>query len=122
MPFRVGHHFASDLVTYSRLNKIKPADIPFEPVQKIYGDTLKAFDFGHAQFPLTQERFRQALTARNMIASSRGLGGPQRAEVQRMLGAERARLAQDELWLKGQRDKLASAQQKLDQAFYKLGQ
>ncbi|WP_079214837.1 argininosuccinate lyase [Herbaspirillum robiniae] len=122
VPFRVGHHFASDLVTYGRLNKIKPADIPFDQVQKIYGDALKAFDFDHAQFPLTQARFRQALTAQNMIESSRGLGGPQRAEVERMLTAERARLAQDQQWLKGQRDKLASAQQKLDQAFYKLGQ
>lgn len=122
VPFRVGHHFASDLVTYGRINKMKPADIPFDQVQKIYGDALKAFNFDHAQFPLTQARFRQALTAQNMIESSRGLGGPQRAEVQRMLTAERARLAQDQDWLRAQRDQLARAQTMLDQAFYRLGQ
>jgi argininosuccinate lyase len=58
VPFRVGHHFASDLVTYGRLNKMKPADIPFPEVQRIYGEALKAFNFEHAQFPLTQAQFR----------------------------------------------------------------
>ncbi|MFL9926095.1 argininosuccinate lyase [Herbaspirillum lusitanum] len=122
VPFRVGHHFASDLVTYGRINKMKPADIPFEEVQKIYGEALKAFDFDHAQFPLSQAQFRKTLTAQNMIDSSKGLGGPQRAEVERMLTAERARLAQDEQWLKGQRRKLADASANLDKTFYKLGQ
>ncbi len=122
VPFRVGHHFASDLVTYGRLNKIKPADMPFDEVQKIYGQALQAFNFDHAQFPLTQEQFRRTLTAQNMIDSSKGLGGPQRAEVERMLTAQRAQLAQDEQWLQSQRDKLAAASENLDRTFYKLGQ
>lgn len=122
VPFRVGHHFASDLVTYGRLHKIKPADMPFDEVQKIYSEALEVFNFDHAQFPLTQAQFRRALTAQNMIESSKGLGGPQRAEVERMLAAQRDQLKQDQQWLQTQRDKLAFASQNLDKTFYQLGQ
>jgi argininosuccinate lyase len=122
VPFRVGHHFASDLVTYGRLNKMKPADIPFPEVQRIYGEALKAFNFEHAQFPLTQAQFRTSLTAQNMISSSKGLGGPQPAEVERMLAAEKARLTEDQNWLKEQQQKLATASANLDKAFHKAGQ
>jgi argininosuccinate lyase len=122
VPFRVGHHFASDLVTYGRLNKIKPADIAFPEVQRIYGEALKAFNFEHAQFPLTQAQFRTSLTAQNMIASSKGLGGPQRSEVERMLAAEKASLVDDQNWVKTQHQKLAKASADLDAAFRKAGQ
>lgn len=120
IPFRVGHHFASDLVTYGRTNKLKPADIPFDVVQQKYAEAVKAFDFTDTQFPLTQERYRKALTAQNMLASSKGLGGPQRAETERMLGLEKNRLAQDMAWLKGRQDQLAQAQRNLDNTFTAL--
>lgn len=122
VPFRVGHHFASDLVTYGRTNKMKPSDIPFDEVQKIYTEAVRKFDFERTEFPLSQAQYKKALTAQNMLASSKGLGGPQRAEVERMLAAEKARLAKDVDWLQQQRQKLAAASAKLDQAFYKLGQ
>jgi argininosuccinate lyase len=121
VPFRVGHHFASDLVTYGRVNKLKPAEIPFDQVQSIYGKALQAFNLGDARFPLTEERFRTVLTAQNMVDVSKGLGGPQRAEVERMLGEEKTRLKADQDWLTQQRQKLAQAQVNLDKAFYALG-
>jgi argininosuccinate lyase len=122
VPFRVGHHFASDLVNYGRANKLKPAEIPFDVVKQLYAEAVKAFDFPRAEFPLAQERFRTSLTAQNMLASSKGLGGPQRAETVRMLAAEKKRLDQDTAWLKAQQDKLARAQDTLDRTFSRLGQ
>jgi argininosuccinate lyase len=62
------------------------------------------------------------LTAQNMIASSKGLGGPQRAEVERMLAAEKASLVDDQNWVKTQHQKLAKASADLDAAFRKAGQ
>lgn len=122
VPFRVGHHFASDLVTYGRTNKLKPGDISFDVVQQIYAEAVKKFDFERTQFPLTQAQYQTAVTAQNMLSSSKGLGGPQRAEVMRMLGAEQDKLNRDSAWLQQQRQKLAQASQRLDQTFHKLGE
>ena len=122
VPFRVGHHFASDLVTYGRTNKLKAAEIPFEVVQQIYADAVKKFDFERTRFPLTQAQYQTAVTAQNMLSSSKGLGGPQRDEVVRMLSVEQDHLKRDTAWLQQQRQKLAQASQRLDQTFHQLGQ
>jgi argininosuccinate lyase len=120
IPFRVGHHFASDLVTYGRLNKMKPSEIPFDIVQQKYAEAVKAFDFTDTEFPLTQARYQKSLTAQNMLSSSKGLGGPQRAETERMLTVEKEKLQQDVAWLRTQQDKLARAQENLDKTFHKI--
>ena len=37
-PSRLGHHFASELVTFGRSNHLRPAELPFEKVRQIYAD------------------------------------------------------------------------------------
>jgi argininosuccinate lyase len=91
-------------------------------VKQLYVEAVKAFNFPKTEFPLTQERYQKSLAAQNMLASSQGLGGPQRAETVRMLAAEKARLGQDAAWLKAQQDKLARAQDNLDRTFARLAQ
>jgi argininosuccinate lyase len=55
-----------------------------------------------------------------MINESRGLGGPQPAEVARMLATEKERLTQDRAWVTAAQTKLAAAARKLDAAFAQL--
>ncbi|OZI36841.1 argininosuccinate lyase [Bordetella genomosp. 5] len=122
VPFRVGHHFASELVSYGRANDLKPADLPMDQVQRIYTESAKSFGIDNAKLPLTEAQFRESLSARNMVNASLGLGGPQPAEVVRMQKAAEERLASDRQWSKDARARLDAAQKRLDDAFAKLAQ
>lgn len=121
VPFRAGHHFASELVTFGRANKLKPADIAFKDAQRIYADSIAHFKLPQGStLPLTEARFRESLSAQGMIAASKGIGGPQEAEVRRLQAQSKDRLDKDRAWLKAARQKLAEAQAGLDKAFAKL--
>ena len=119
VPFRIGHHFASDLVNYGRGHRLRASEIPFAEAQRIYADIAAAAKV-EPKLPLSEEQFRRSMTAENMVTASKGLGGPQPAEVARMLAGAKDRLVADKAWLDTTRAKLASAAQRLDQAFMSL--
>ena len=98
IPFRAGHHFASELVNYGRGNGLKPSQIPYAEAQRIYAGAAREGSATAASLPLSEARFRESLSADNMVRSSRGLGGPQASEVKRMLSAKTGQLRRDRLW------------------------
>lgn len=116
VPFRIGHHFASELVNYGRGHHLRASDIPYAEAQRIYAEIAATAKLD-TKLPLSEARFRTVLTAENMVAASKGLGGPQPAEVARMLKGANERLVADRAWLETTRSKLTNAAQKLDQAF-----
>lgn len=119
VPFRLGHHFASELVSYGRSHDLRPADLPFPEVRRIYAEAAAGSGLT-PDLPLDEARFRAALSARGMIDAAKGLGGPQPAEVRRMLGAAQTRLRTDRDWLDARRTGLADARARLDAAFAAL--
>jgi argininosuccinate lyase len=114
VPFRIGHHFASQLVDYGRARDLKPVDIPFPEAQRIYKR-----DTGQA-LPLTETQFKDALNATHMISASMGIGGPQPQEVKRMLANESGQLKSDREWVKSQRTKLGTSATNLEKEFTRL--
>ena len=55
-----------------------------------------------------------------MVRTRVGIGGPQPAEVRRMIGEAKKALAADRAWLDERRNRLADAEAKLNRAFAEL--
>ena len=52
LPFREGHHVASEIVTHARRNGMGPLDFPYAEAQRIYADAVAGTD-APADLPLT---------------------------------------------------------------------
>ncbi len=111
VPFRIGHHFASQLTDYGRGRGIRLEEIPYAEAARIYREQTKQ------AFPLSEAGFAEVISAEYMVFGRKGVGGPQPAEVNRMLAAERGQVAAEFAWLKARTDHLARAAAALNRAF-----
>jgi len=120
VPFRVGHGFASSIVTFARANGIKPKDFPYSKAVELYAQTITKFKLPEPKLPLSEAVFRQALSPEHMVNTRVGIGGPQPAEVTRMLASAQTKLLADKGWVRKTRQNLTDADVKLDKAFNQL--
>ncbi len=111
VPFRVGHHYASELTEYGRAHGKRPKELTAEELLHVYEET-----YGEP-LPVSVDRIREALDPERMVASRQGLGGPQPAETQRMLRDGRGRLDASRGWLETARGALVEAETALEAAF-----
>lgn len=116
LPFREGHHVASEIVTHARRNGMGPLDFPYAEAQRIYADAVAGTD-APADLPLTQEQFRQALDPAAIVAARATSGGPQPQEMTRMIGTARARLDDHAGWIAARRGHVDAALDRLDADF-----
>ena len=114
MPFRVGHHYASEITEYGRARGKRPKDLTADELRHLYDEA-----YGEP-LPVDVALIQAALDPEQMVASRQGLGGPQAAEVTRMLQAGRARTDASRGWLRDTRARLAGAQSALQSAFTQL--
>jgi argininosuccinate lyase len=120
LPFRVGHHFASEVVEYAKAKNIKPLDFPYVEAQRIYAETVKGSDFAPV-LPMSEAEFRSTLNPVAIVKNRQTAGGPQPAEMARMLKESTLRVAQQDAWIKARRTQIASSLARLDSDFDKLG-
>jgi argininosuccinate lyase len=118
LPFRVGHHFASDIVDYAKANNIKPHDFPYAEAQRIYKVAVKNDSAGG--LPMSEAEFRSTLDPIAIIKNRASVGGPQPVEMVRMLKAATQNLGRQSEWIKGQRAKINASLTRLDKDFDKL--
>ncbi|MBI5582157.1 MAG: argininosuccinate lyase [Deltaproteobacteria bacterium] len=119
LPFRIGHHFASEVVSFAKNNNIKPLDFPYAEAQRIYKEAVK--DYQQAgELPMSEEEFRSTLNPITIVTSRATVGGPQPAELDRMLKLANQKLAEQDGWIKEKRTKINSSLAKLDADFNKL--
>lgn len=119
VPFRVGHHFSSDVVNYAKANNIKPLDFPYADAQRIFRDSVKEYSAG-MELPMSEAEFRSTLNPVAIVQNRRTVGGPQLPEMKRMLASAKQKLAEQNQWISGRRAAIDNALGKLNQDFTKL--
>ena len=107
------------MVDYAKTKDIKPLDFPYAEARRIYTEAVKGSAYA-AELPMSEAEFRQTLDPVAIVRNRATVGGPQPAEMARMLKAAKQRLAEQGEWVKVRRGRIESALGRLDADFAKL--
>lgn len=119
LPFRAGHHFASEVVDFAKANNIKPTDFPYAEAQRIYRASVKDLNLA-GDLPMSEAEFRSTLDPVAIVKNRATAGGPQPAEMAKMLDTAKLKLAQQEAWIREKRSRIDNSLAKLNQDFDKI--
>jgi argininosuccinate lyase len=119
LPFRAGHHFASEVVDYAKANNIKPTDFPYAEAQRIYRESIKGMNQS-GDLPMSEDEFRSTLNPVAIVKNRVTAGGPQPTEMAKMLETTKQKLIQQEAWIKEKRTRIDSSLAKLNGDFDSL--
>ena len=121
LPFRVGHHVASRMVSFARANSIKPLDFPYEEMKTIYTEVIKEeYPEGNPELPMTEAEFRSLLNPRDIINRRAVEGGPQPAAFAVQLTEQKEVNARYAAWVVDTSKRIEVALATLDEDFAKL--
>jgi argininosuccinate lyase len=89
-------------------------------VTDLFAKTLTKYEQPAQRFPMSETEFREVMSPEWIVAHTKGVGGPQPAETERMLKAAQQRLDSDRAWVREKRSRMANADAALDKAFAAL--
>ncbi len=114
LPFRIGHHMASRMVSWARANNVLPLEFPYARMQQIYREEIEEeFPGVSPELPMSEAEFHDALDPRKTLAGRRTAGSARPEEVEAML-------AEDEEALAANRKALAAARAGVEAALAAL--
>ncbi len=121
LPFRVGHHVASKMVSYARANAILPLAFPYEQMKAIYAEVIQSeYPEGDTNLPMSEAEFRSLLNPRDIINRRAVEGGPQPEAFAKQLTEQKEINAQYVSWVESTKDAIEKALNALDADFNKL--
>jgi argininosuccinate lyase len=120
LPFRLGHHFASDVVDFAKLKNIKPLDFPYAEARRIYKEAVKDYPGVAAELPMTEAEFKETLNPVAIVQNRKTAGGPQFSEVTRMVNVAKQQIKTQGQWIQAKKNAIDSALKQLDSDFSAL--
>ena len=120
IPFRSGHHFASEIVTYARARNITPVDFTYDQAREVYQNVAAADASLPKELPLTPEELQEAKDPAGIIRNRAVKGGPQHSEMVIMFSKVQKVLDNNTAWQKNAADKVKNAELKLNEDFAKM--
>ena len=120
VPFRVGHNFASGMVTVARREGYLPKTFPYAKAVEIYREVAERFGWERSELPLTEDQLRETLGAEYVVRTRVGTGSPAPDCVQEGLSDSEKRLQADHQWLNDKRAHLDACDKRLDELFAAL--
>lgn len=117
LPFRVGHHFASDIVDYAKAHNLRPSNFPYAGAQRIFRQTLEEMQVSGGDLQISEAQFRATLDPAAIVRHRATAGGPQPAEMQRMLARTDRDLDADGEWIVTHRQRIDRSLTSLNNEF-----
>lgn len=118
LPFRIGHHMASRMVSWARANNVLPLNFPYAEMRRIYREEIsEEFPEASPELPMSEAEFHEALDPRRIVETRRTAGSAAPAEVDAMLAEARAALKRLENTADALRAKEAAALRGLEERF-----
>ena len=117
LPFRVGHTFASDMVTAARRDGWLPQTFPYDLAQAIFASVTERLLGERQSLPLSEAELRETLSPEYVVRTRVGDGSPNPESTRAGLARIRARLEADRVWIAAREAALDAASEALDRAF-----
>jgi len=119
VPFRVGHHFASELVDDAKKSNLKPLDFPYARAQQIYTEAVKNLNVSQV-LPMSEQEFRSTLDPVAIVNNRKTTGGSQASEITRMMALAKKQNADQANWIDLNTQRIDTSLRKLDADFDQL--
>lgn len=88
VPFRVGHHAASAMVTYARANNLTPLTFPYAKMVELFSEVTEK-EWHKEAFPMSEAEFKAALDPKSIVQARATEGGPQKASLDNLLATRK---------------------------------